>query len=119
MRIEVLQIIGGAGHAVSLTEIQNNLQNFDRVTLYRTLQSLTEKGIIHKALDDETGSYFALCKDECSSKNHHHHHIHFRCKKCEEVYCLSPKKELDIQIPGFKLEGFEVEATGVCESCLS
>lgn len=119
-RLAVLEMVGKNQNAISLSEIQNELQDFDRVTLYRTLQALTEKGIIHKALEDQTGSYYAMCNEECSTHHHHHEqHVHFKCIKCGEVFCLEISAPVSLKLPGYQVDDFELKASGICENCLN
>ena len=40
--------------------------SFDRVTVYRTLKTFLDKGLIHKVLDDEGSLKYALCNEACT-----------------------------------------------------
>jgi Fur family ferric uptake transcriptional regulator len=116
-RLEVLSVISDYNKAIPFSEIQEALQGFDRVTLYRTLHALMENGIIHKALIDENETFFALCSMSCSSNHHDHKHIHFKCTNCHAVTCVQAVHPISLSIPGHSIENFEIEATGVCSSC--
>lgn len=70
---------------------------FDRVTVYRTLKTFLDKGLIHKVLDGEGGMKYALCNEACTTANHHHDHVHFKCTKCGQTNCLQ------VEIPEIKL----------------
>ena len=54
-------------------------EKFDRVTVYRTLQTFVEKGIVHTIPTADNAILYALCKD-CDEEHHHddehgqHHH---------------------------------------------
>lgn len=105
--------------AISQSDIEGELgEAIDRVTVYRTLKTFVEKGIIHKILDDKGGVKYALCKEQCHHGHHHHDHLHFKCSVCQETTCL--EKHL---IPGFSLpEGYRKEEVnilvqGVCPNC--
>ena len=50
LRLVLLKIISSFNKAVSYQEIQNSLIKFDRVTLYRTLNTFVERGILHKII---------------------------------------------------------------------
>jgi len=117
IRLEVLQIISEFENAIPYTILQKKLTNFDRVTLYRTLNSLTDKGIIHKAAIDENDTYYALCEHTCDSTHHHHEHIHFKCVECKSVSCLDIESSFQIPISNHDIHQIEVVATGVCENC--
>jgi Fur family ferric uptake transcriptional regulator len=50
LRMALLEIMSNLGKAVSYQEIQNSLIKFDRITLYRTLNTFIERGILHKIM---------------------------------------------------------------------
>jgi Fur family ferric uptake transcriptional regulator len=118
-REEVIQLFSTKGTALSHSDLESSLgEMFDRVTLYRTLKTFVEKGILHKVLDDN-GLRYALCKQECATHGHHHHdHVHFKCLQCGETNCLE-----STHIPSFSLpEGYKALETnlliqGVCPQC--
>ena len=80
-RQAVLQVFATHGYALSHADIERLLGNRqDRVTLYRTLRSFLDNGLIH-AIPDERGTpYYALCQDSCTREVHQHEHLHFRCR---------------------------------------
>ncbi len=116
-RLTVLSIIYEYPKAIPYSKLQKALHNFDRVTLYRTLNALTENGIIHKAMVDENENFYALCSSNCTSEIHNHKHVHFKCKHCKEVSCVQSDNAIDFSIPGYFVENFEIEATGICKGC--
>ncbi|MGB0390467.1 MAG: Fur family transcriptional regulator [Salibacteraceae bacterium] len=119
IRVELLSILSENKNAISYSNIQDSLGKFDRITLYRTLNTFLDKGIIHKALEDENDTFYALCGHNCSSKGHSHQHIHFKCNDCEQVSCVQSKHPVNVEIAGFSIENFEVKATGTCDSCIT
>lgn len=117
-RQEVLQIFLKSNFALSHGDIEREMPlDFDRVTLYRTLKTFLDKGLVHKVLDDEGGLKYALCNNNCSTTGHHHNHVHFKCTICGQTSCL------EVEIPGIKLpKGFKsAEANlliqGTCDNC--
>lgn len=116
-RLDVLSVITASAKAVSYSQIQKSLTNFDRVTLYRTIHALIENGIIHKAIADESETYYALCSHRCSQESHNHQHIHFRCTTCDQVSCVQPSESIQISVPGHLIDHFQIEVTGLCASC--
>ena len=81
--------------AVSHSELELIFSNdFDRVTIYRTLNSFMDKGILHKIPNDSGSAKYALCKEDCSTGHHIDNHVHFKCGKCERLICLH-----DLEIP--------------------
>jgi Fur family transcriptional regulator, ferric uptake regulator len=118
-RKEVLDVFLNTPNAVSIGDIEERLKQFDRITLYRTIKSFTEKGLIHEIVMPGDIKKLALCPDECSSLNHVHttQHIHFRCKMCENIFCLDLHEFPEINIPKFKVDSIEIQGTGICNVC--
>lgn len=119
-RMSVLDVFYSHKNAISLHEIEKDLGKFDRVTLYRTIKSFIEKGLIHEIVMPGDIKKLALCPDSCS-KNHHvhtHQHIHFRCTKCETVSCIDIENFPQINIPRFQLDKIEIQGSGICQNCL-
>lgn len=116
-RTQLLAIFHQANASVSNEHIEKELGDFDRITLYRTLKSFEQKGVIHK-INFGTEQKWALCPDQCSEHegHHQHEHIHFRCVKCEEILCI-PTEIQKISIPNFKIQSTEINASGVCANC--
>src|SRR5688572_18057217 len=86
MRLLVLQYLAKQTHSVSLNDIEAEMNHSDRITVYRTLKTFQEKGLVHR-IEDGTGSAkFALCYDECEVSCKHDLHIHFYCTSCKETY---------------------------------
>jgi Fur family ferric uptake transcriptional regulator len=93
-------------------------EKFDRVTIYRTLQTFVDKGIIHIIPTTDNSIRYALCKDECTEGHHHDHHIHFVCNKCSNTYCLDDVATPDIKLPkGYSADHVEVVVEGICKIC--
>lgn len=93
-------------------------EKFDRVTVYRTLQTFLEKGIIHAIPTADNAIRYALCKDNCSEGHHHDHHIHFVCHHCGKTYCLDDVVTPDLKLPsGYLTEQVEVVVQGICKTC--
>lgn len=117
-RLELLLLISNYSSAIPYSKIQKSLNNFDRVTLYRTLKSLLDSGIIHKATVSTEDVYYAMCKHYCTSSEHHHKHVHFKCNSCLEVSCLDVTTPVHIDIPNVIIKQVEIEVSGVCEKCI-
>lgn len=117
-REEILQLFLHKNYALSHGDIEKEIANsLDRVTVYRTLKTFLDKGLIHKVLDDEGSLKYALCKEACNTAEHHHDHVHFKCTKCGQTMCLN------IDVPPLKLpKGYIANETnllvqGTCEKC--
>ena len=93
-------------------------EKFDRVTVYRTLQTFVEKGIIHTIPTADNSIRYALCKDDCAEGHHHDQHIHFVCTNCRNTYCLDDIVTPDIKLPkGYSSSHIEVVVEGTCKNC--
>src|SRR5687768_4931602 len=93
-------------------------EKFDRVTVYRTLQTFVDKGIIHAIPTADNSIRYALCKDECAEGHHQDHHIHFVCDNCGNTYCLDDVVTPEINLPkGYIARHSEVVVNGICKDC--
>lgn len=117
-RKKILEYFLNASGALAHADIEKmSNDKFDRVTIYRTLQTFVEKGIIHTIPTPDNSIKYALCKDDCHPGHHRDEHIHFFCDSCGTTYCL------DTHIPAVSLpEGFiayqiNVLVSGVCAKC--
>lgn len=92
-------------------------EKFDRVTVYRTLQTFVEKGIVHTIPTADNAVLYAICKD-CDEHHHHDDHVHFVCSNCSATICLDDIVSPEIQLPdGYKAENVQVVINGICKNC--
>jgi len=103
--------------AMPYSAIQASLKSIDRVTLYRTLESLKEKGIIHKAFQENNETYYAICGKKCGKNHHSHDHIHFKCVNCDAVTCENISSTIEISIPDYEIQKISIHLEGVCKLC--
>lgn len=116
-RKQVLDVFRKYSNAIPISVIEEELQDYNRITLYRTIKTFVEKGIIHEIAISGGVSNYATCKEECTTTNHQHHHIHFKCTKCEKIYCVAVKQFPDIELPDYQIDNLEIQATGRCKNC--
>ncbi len=116
-RKQVLSLIVDSPNATAHLDIQRELPDFDRVTLYRTINKLLDNGIIHKIQLDDSDLHYALCGHTCDEEAHDHNHVHFKCSKCHKVKCIEPVQPLNLDLKGYFIEGVEVQVSGVCDTC--
>ncbi|RYG53283.1 MAG: transcriptional repressor [Chitinophagaceae bacterium] len=91
---------------------------FDRVTVYRTLQTFVEKGIIHQIPTTDNSVLYALCKHNCEQGHHHDNHVHFICNACAKTFCLDDVTVPEVKLPkGFTPGQAAMVVTGVCIDC--
>jgi Fur family ferric uptake transcriptional regulator len=118
-RKKILQLFLDQPGALSHGDIEKSAgEKFDRVTVYRTLQTFVDKGIIHTIPTADNSIRYALCKDDCSEGHHHDHHIHFVCDHCHQTFCLDDVVTPAIKLPrGYSAGHVEVVVEGICRNC--
>ena len=118
-RLNILELFLEQDGALSHADIEKNTgESFDRVTVYRTLQTFVEKGIIHLIPTTDNSIKYALCKNDCVPGHHHDNHVHFICDECNKTICLDGVDVPLVKLPkGFKPQHSEMVVTGVCGDC--
>ncbi len=118
-RKKILELFHQSGSALAHGDIEKlSGEQFDRVTVYRTLQTFVEKGIIHTIPTADNAVLYALCKDDCSGGHHLDNHVHFICDHCNTTYCLDHVVIPEIELPrGFKAHQTNVVISGTCDHC--
>jgi Fur family ferric uptake transcriptional regulator len=118
-RKKILSLFMGKEGALAHGDIEKGAgEKFDRVTVYRTLQTFVDKGIIHAIPTPDNSVKYALCKNECSEGHHQDHHVHFQCRKCGNTYCLDEVTTPEVKLPkGYNTDHIEVVINGVCKNC--
>lgn len=130
-RLAVLSIIAEASSALShpeILELLSSSKEFDRVTIYRVLDWLTENQLIHKISGDNRAWKFQLSTPTFSpvanSSNkfmakHQHQHAHLHCNVCGKITCiheLEPHFPADILIK-YQVNQIEINIKGICADC--
>ena len=118
-RQKIMQLFLNSDGALAHADIEKKTgESFDRVTVYRTLQSFVEKGIIHLIPTRDNSIKYALCKDDCEEGHHHDNHVHFICDQCNKTICLDDVMVPQVKLPkGFTPQHAEMVVNGICEEC--
>lgn len=118
-RLSVLSILKSREMATSQPELEAIIgKGIDRVTLYRTLRTFEEKGIIHKVLDLNGTANYALCDTSCNEHEHNDEHVHFNCTSCLNVYCLEALQIPHLVMPiDFVPNAVNFIVYGICAKC--
>ncbi len=118
-RKKILELFLNTSGALAHADIESITgDKFDRVTIYRTLQTFVDKGIIHNIPTNDNAILYALCKDECEAGHHHHNHVHFICDTCSKAICLDEVVIPTIKLPkGFTLKQTDMIVSGICVQC--
>jgi len=120
-RLKVMEMIGDNDGPLSAQEIFDTLNRnhpINRVTVYRILDLLVEKGLVDRISGGGRSFYYGLAPNE-----HHKPHPHFYCTRCGSMECLNPESfdldpgPLDRTFPG-TIENVEIRFDGVCQTCL-
>ena len=116
-RITIINVLLRAGKPLSQDQIalRCGKKQFDKVTIYRTFESLLKAGLIHKAFMDKRASHFELARN-CTENQCH---PHFTCTNCGNTHCLT-----DMSLPmatsphkGFIIKRQKVHLEGLCPGC--
>jgi Fur family ferric uptake transcriptional regulator len=118
-RKEVLAILAKHKNAIPLSVIEAELETYNRITLYRTIKTFLDKGIIHEISISGKETNYALCKEACGNGAHQHQHIHFKCNDCEMVFCVEVDAFPKVNLPNYSISELEIQASGLCPKCIN
>ncbi len=116
-RVAILKVLMEAIGPLSQDQISGQLESrtLNKVTVYRTLESLAEAGLVHRAFMEDRAWHFELA-DHCTE---HQCHPHFTCTRCGVTQCMT-----DITLPmaviprkGFVITRQQVRLEGLCPAC--
>lgn len=118
-RRKILGLFQHSNNALAHADIEAQTgEQFDRVTIYRTLQTFVEKGIVHTIPTSDNSVLYALCKSDCTEGHHHDNHVHFICDKCDSTFCLDNVTVPSIELPaGFRATQTDLVVSGICKTC--
>lgn len=118
MRILIYKLLAQKDNAQALLDIETAFAKAERSTIFRTLKTFEENGIVHQ-IEDGTGiTKYALCEPGCNCEIDQDLHLHFHCSNCDETVCLTEHKIPHINLPdGYIAEDVNLVVTGICEKC--
>lgn len=118
MRLLVLKHLLSQDNALSLSDIESQFENSDRTTLYRTLRTFEEHGVVHQIDDGTNIAKYALCERSCNCEIEQDLHLHFHCSGCNETVCLTDYKIPPLSLPeGYLAEDANLVVKGICRNC--
>lgn len=117
MRILVLKTMIGFQRAVSLLDLENELDTADKSTLFRTVNLFLSRHLIH-CVDDGSGSLkYAVCSNDCTCSVEDQH-SHFYCEKCHRTFCFKNIHVPVVSLPeGFSVKSINYVLKGFCPEC--
>jgi len=116
-RIAILKVLMEAARPLRQDQVAEQVtrRTLNKVTVYRTLESLVAVGLVHRAFTQNRAWHFELA-DHCTEKQCH---PHFTCTNCGVTHCLT-----DISVPiariagrGFIISRQQVRLEGLCPAC--
>jgi len=118
MRLMTYKRLAELEVAISLGDLEKDFKVSERSTLFRTIKTFEEKGIVHQ-IEDGTGvTKYALCEENCECEVGNDLHLHFHCNNCNETVCLTEHKIPHISLPdGYITEDINLVVKGICEKC--
>ena len=116
-RMAVLSALLRASRPMSQEKIAAKLSpnRPNKVTIYRTLETLVKKRVVHKAFLEERVVYYEI-SDRCTEQQCH---PHFTCRRCGETRCI-PEVTLPMAknpLKGFEIIHQQVRLEGFCPEC--
>jgi Fur family ferric uptake transcriptional regulator len=117
-RVKVLDHLYSSGCPLSQHMLADcpDLREFDRVTVYRTLNRLKETGLVHAVQGtDGAWRYCAHPPDRAGCPGNH---PHFLCLECGRMFCLTGQKLPWVEVPaGVEVQGKQLVVYGRCAEC--
>lgn len=124
VRLAVLALLADVHAPLAAQQILDALPaTTDSVTVYRTLNTLTEHRLLHRIRGDDRVWRYALSDGQPQSPRHDH--AHFVCESCGSVECLRdvpiPRKLMQQVTPAepYQVKYSEVLLHGLCPRCHS
>ncbi|MDO9577036.1 MAG: transcriptional repressor [Candidatus Cloacimonadales bacterium] len=89
----------------------DDIPTLSKTTVYNTLKTFTEKGILLA---------LSLFENEVRYEYNKDPHIHFKCMKCNKIYDLNHSFDHynDNLVDGHKILEHHVNLKGICKDCL-
>lgn len=116
-RRAVLEFLFACGTPLSHMEILSKIEeSLDRVTLYRTLETLRKAGIVHQV--QGVDGVWRFCAHGEDSDGCPGNHPHFLCLECGRMFCLTDQKMPRVRVPAdVEVEGKQFVVYGRCAEC--
>lgn len=94
------------------------MEEQDRVTLYRTLTTLQEVGLVHRVQGKD--GVWHYCAHPPRNEGCPGNHPHFLCIRCAGMLCLTGQALPWIEIPAeMNVIGKQLVVYGLCTECLA
>lgn len=124
-RVAILEVLNSRpGKHLTAEEIYDYVKkkypDIGIATVYRTIQVLSELGLIDKLNLDDGYVRYEICKKGKENEGHHHHHL--ICLDCQNISAFQDDllETLEARIKetmGFEVVDHEVKLYGRCKKC--
>jgi len=110
-RLAIIEVLQSAITHLAEAEISEQMgSHYDRTTFYRSMQTLSDAGVIHRIVIDRFTVKYALRQLP--------DHAHFYCNNCRKLICLEDVQPGPYNLPvGFQTSEAEVIIKGLCNKC--
>ncbi len=88
----------------------------DRVTIYRTLYTLAEGGLVHQV--QGLDGAWRFCAHPPAKHGCPGNHPHFLCRECGSMRCLTEQRLPRVEVPAdVEVKGKQLVVYGLCKAC--
>lgn len=116
-RVAIVKVLMRADKPLRQDQVACRLgkRRFDKVTIYRTLESLLKVGLVHRAFMQKRAWHFELAHNCTESQCH----PHFTCTGCGQTLCLTEMSLPMAKSPykGFIIRRQRIHLEGLCPAC--
>ena len=124
VRLGVLNVLAAAPQPLGVQQVLEKLpEHTDTVTVYRTLNTFTTKGVVHRVRGEDRTWRYALSPADGGGDEGPHAHPHFVCDTCGTVECLEQSQIPTTLVRSLKVADRyevrypEVVLHGLCPRC--
>jgi len=95
-----------------LNDLKNELQSLSKSTVYKTLNTFVEKGVLRELTIEENEVRYEYDLQD---------HGHFKCMGCGKVYDFEYRFNVDDikELKGFRIDDKNIYLKGLCRDCNS
>lgn len=117
-RLLVLRAIAQAHRPVSLAELEAVLETMEKSSIFRVLNLLESKSLIHTMQDGRGITKYELCRCQGHGHSEEDMHVHFYCTNCRETFCFEDLAIPAVTVPdGFRIDTVNFMLQGLCPAC--
>ena len=116
VRLLVWKHISRITETFALHDIERQMPEMDRSSIFRALRLFSEHKLLHEVNDGTGVQKYCICR--CDTDRHLDNHIHFSCTVCGKTYCLEDISIPRVSLPeSFSVHDVEYLVKGICPDC--